>query len=208
MNNKKYAVKIISLLLVLGLFFMSFLPKEAYASSKITKEAMPKVEYRVHVQGNGWLKNVADGKIAGTTGKSKRVEAIQIKVTGNKNLGIKYKTHIQNSGWGKWTENGKTSGTTGKAKRLEAISISLTGKDASKYNIYYCVHVQNYGWLPWACNGEATGSTGVGLRVEAIKIKILKKGQSSPRNTTTNPCLISKNYEYFNPEPEQSEYFE
>lgn len=197
MINKKYITKIISLLIVLGLLSMNIMLKPTYASSIKTTNDIPTVQYRVHVQGDGWLKSSADGQIAGTTGKSKRMEAIQIKVIGNDNLGIKYKTHLQTYGWGKWSENGKTSGTVGQSKRLEAISISLTGKDANKYNIFYSLHVQKYGWLTWACNGELTGSTGVGLRAEAIKIVILKKGQKAPKNIAINPLFISEESEYY-----------
>ncbi|MBF0011940.1 hypothetical protein HAX40_13295 [Enterococcus casseliflavus] len=38
------------------------------------------IHYRVHVQGIGWTGWVKDGEVAGTTGKSKRLEAIQIKL--------------------------------------------------------------------------------------------------------------------------------
>ena len=36
------------------------------------------VIYRVHVQDIGWQNWVRNGRIAGTTGQSKRIEAIQI----------------------------------------------------------------------------------------------------------------------------------
>ena len=73
-------------------------------TGSLTSEAasVPTVTYRVHVQKDGWKQGwVKNGKSAGTTGEAKRLEAIQIKVEGDKNLGIEYKTHIQSIGWEK-----------------------------------------------------------------------------------------------------------
>ena len=38
------------------------------------------VKYRVYVQNIGWMPWVKDGEMAGTEGKSLRVEAIEIKI--------------------------------------------------------------------------------------------------------------------------------
>ena len=58
------------------------------------------VEYRTHVQNDGWQDYVANGAMAGTKGRSLRLEAIQIKVNGDGlNGGVEYATHVQNDGW-------------------------------------------------------------------------------------------------------------
>ena len=149
-------------------------------TGSLTSEAasVPTVTYRVHVQKDGWKQGwVKNGKSAGTTGEAKRLEAIEIKVEGNKNLGIEYKTHIQSIGWEKnFSANGGQSGTVGASKRLEAIQIKLTGSDASKYDVYYRVHAQSYGWLGWAKNGQSAGTAGQAKRLESIQIQILPKG--------------------------------
>ena len=149
-------------------------------TGSLTSEAasVPTVTYRVHVQKDGWKQGwVKNGKSAGTTGEAKRLEAIQIKVEGDKNLGIEYKTHIQSIGWEKnFSANGGQSGTVGASKRLEAIQIKLTGSDASKYDVYYRVHAQSYGWLGWAKNGQSAGTAGQAKRLESIQIQILPKG--------------------------------
>lgn len=88
-------MKKISLLVTVILLAMIVLPGTTFAKSNNTTEKEPHVSYKVHVQNDGWLKDVADGNVAGTTGKSKRMEAVKIKVVGNKNLGIKYRTHIK-----------------------------------------------------------------------------------------------------------------
>ena len=146
------------------------------------------VEYRTHVQDTGWQAYVADGDIAGTTGRSLRLEALNIRLNylgtpGSELSGsIEYRTHVQNIGWQNWVADGTLSGTTGSALRAEAISIRLTDDLANAYNIYYRVHVQNFGWLGWATNGEDAGSAGYGYRMEAIEIRLVEKTNPAPGN--------------------------
>ena len=136
--------------------------------------------YRTHVQSFGWQNPVTNGVMSGTTGKAKRLEGIEISVSGNKNLGIQYATHCQTYGWLPWSANGEMSGTTGEAKRLEAIEIRLTGADKDKYDVYYRVHAQSYGWLGWAKNGEPSGTAGYAKRLEGIQIVVVKKTEAAP----------------------------
>ena len=85
------------------------------------------VQYRTHVQNLGWQSWVSNGQMSGTSGKSLRLEAIQIKFTGAlaDKYDIYYRVHVQDLGWQEWKYNGETAGTTGKNKRLEAIEITL-----------------------------------------------------------------------------------
>lgn len=139
------------------------------------------VDYRTHVQDYGWQNFVYDGVISGTTGESKRLEGIEIKLgnTGSYDLGVTYRTHIQNKGWeSTWKSNGAMSGTSGQSLRLEAIQIKLTGADAGKFDIWYRVHAQNYGWLGWAKNGQEAGTASQSLRLEGIQILVLPKGEA------------------------------
>lgn len=141
------------------------------------------VSYHTHIQTFGWESTWrTNGVMSGTSGKSKRLEGIEIKVSGNQNLGIQYTTHCQSYGWLPWSANGDMSGTEGESKRLEAIKIQLTGADKDKYDIYYRVHAQSYGWLGWAKNGDPAGTAGYGKRLEAIQIVVVKKGENI--NTT------------------------
>lgn len=142
------------------------------------------VSYRTHVQTFGWQNFVSNGVMSGSVGSAKRLEGIEIKVSGNSNLGIRYKTHIQSIGWQDWRQDGQMSGTTGMAKRLEAICIELTGTDKNQYDVYYRVHAQSYGWLDWAKNGEMAGTEGLAKRLEAINIAIVPKGQNPGVATT------------------------
>ena len=149
---------------------------------EVTEEETANVttSYRTHVQSIGWQNPVTNGVMSGTTGKAKRLEGIEISVSGNKNLGIQYATHCQTYGWLPWSANGEMSGTTGEAKRLEAIKIQLTGADKDKYDVYYRVHAQSYGWLGWAKNGEPSGTAGYAKRLEGIQIVVVKKTETAP----------------------------
>ena len=143
------------------------------------------VSYQTHVQDYGWQAEKKDGEMSGTTGESKRLEAIRIRFQNQPYAGdVKYRTHVQDYGWETgWKANGEMSGTTGEAKRLEAIQIQLTGEMAEHYDVYYRTHVENFGWLGWAKNGENSGSAGYGYRLEGIQIMLVTKGGDAPGPT-------------------------
>ena len=136
-------------------------------------EEKPTIRYKSHVQDYGWQDYVEEGKLSGTTGLSRRLEGMYIKITNNVNCKLKYKVHVQDYGWQDWKNNDQLAGTTGKSKRLEAIQIKL--EDSENYSILYRVHVQDYGWQDWKYDGEIAGTTGQSKRLEAIEIKIEEK---------------------------------
>nr|WP_251006001.1 Ig-like domain-containing protein [Carnobacterium sp. ISL-102] len=147
-------------------------------------EKIPSVSYSTHVQSYGWMSEVKDGKLAGTEGKRKRMEAIKVSVKNNSDLGITYSTHVEKNGWMNWVSDGALSGTSNESKRMEAIKIKLTGADAEKYDVYYRVHAEKNGWLGWTKNGVEAGTEGFGRRLEAIEIVIVEKGAAAPGSTT------------------------
>ena len=153
--------------------------KGIVAALGLTKGAVisnPSVVYQTHVQTIGWQGWKKDGEMSGTSGQSKRLEGINIKLE-NLNGNVEYQTHVQSIGWQGWKSNGAMAGTFGQSKRLEAIKIKLSGEAANQYDIYYRVHAQSYGWLDWAKNGEAAGSEGYSKRLEGIEIRLVKKGE-------------------------------
>ena len=147
--------------------------------------ASPSLFYQTHVQTYGWQGEVSNGQIAGTSGKSKRLEAMRISLRGASG-GISYRTHVQTYGWQDWRNNGDLAGTSGESKRLEAFQVKLTGAVANDYDVWYRCHIQSVGWMGWAKNGENAGSEGYGLRMEAIQIKLLPKGSAAPSNSDSN----------------------
>ncbi|MDO4797963.1 MAG: Ig-like domain-containing protein [Coriobacteriales bacterium] len=145
---------------------------------------IPDASVTTHVQRIGWMAPVADGTAAGTTGKSRRMEALTLKLPDGVAGGIEYRGHVQRSGWEKaWAADGATSGTTGKSRRMEAVQIRLTGEAEKTYDVYYRVHSQRYGWMAWAKNGEQAGTQGMSRRAEAIQVVLVKKGDPAPDAT-------------------------
>ncbi|WP_243136679.1 hypothetical protein [Acetobacterium paludosum] len=93
------------------------------------------VSYQTHIQDIGWEANAgrgwkSNGVMSGTQGESKRLEAIQIKLTGADadKFDIYYQVHAQNIGWMGWAKNGESAGTAGYSYRLEAIRIQVVPK--------------------------------------------------------------------------------
>lgn len=173
---------------------VQIVPKESKNAS--TKEES--VSYRVHRQTYGWEPlDVSDGTVSGTTGQAKRLEGIQISVSGKYSGSVKYQTQVQTYGWNGWKSDGVTAGTTGQAKRLEAIQMYLTGEVANYYDIYYRVHAQSYGWMNWAANGQKAGTAGLAKRLEAIQIVLVKKTDKAPGATfngvtsAASACYVS-----------------
>ena len=71
--------------------------------------------------------------MSGTSGEAKRLEAIQIRLTGDmaEHFDIYYRVHAQSYGWLAWACNDAPAGTAGLAKRLEGIEIVLVEKGES-----------------------------------------------------------------------------
>ena len=178
----------------------------ANANPVVAGENNVNISYRTHVQSFGWQGWKYNGVMSGTSGKAKRLEGINIKLTNKPYSGsIVYTTHVQSIGWqgnennvNTWFRDGQMAGTSGRAKRLEAIRIALTGEMAEHYDVYYRVHAQTYGWLAWAKNGEAAGTAGLSKRLEGIQIVLVPKGGAAPANnyggvvTTNKQTYIKK----------------
>lgn len=124
------------------------------------EEKMNRISYRVHQQSYGWSNYVLEEEVAGITGRSKRLEAIQIDP---KSENIFVKAHIQGLGWVDYGKINKDTiiGTVGQKRRLEAIEF----KGAK-----IMCHIQSIGWA--SDYAEMQGTVGLGKRIEAIKIKL------------------------------------
>lgn len=154
---------------------------EWYADFDTKPTGTPSIAYRAHVQDKGWMDPVKDWGIAGTTGKSLRLEAI--KITPPDSVELEVDAHIQNIGWKTYkgikkgknsgtgsSENDPIIGTVGKSLRLEAIRIRCTKNPTGK-KLEYQAHVQGTGWLPIVYEGMVAGTTGQSRRMEAIRIR-------------------------------------
>ena len=152
------------------------------------------IEYSTHVQKYGWMDYVADDEMSGTSGETKRLEAIKIRLTGDvaDEYDVYYRVQAQKFGWLGWAKNDEEAGTAGYGYRLEAIQIKLVEKDGEAPSnvtentknlnafydkneipvLNYRTHVQTYGWQDYVTSGNMSGTEGKAKRLEGIKIKI------------------------------------
>ena len=89
------------------------------------------IEINAHLAGTGWtgfkraiIPNMVE---IGTTGQSRAIEAVQIRLTGRlaKYYTIEYRMHLAGTGWTGYSRNGMTCGTTGQSRRAEALEIRI-----------------------------------------------------------------------------------
>ena len=162
-------------------------PGKVDGVSSATRLAMlenPGVTYHTHVQTHGWMEWVGDGELSGTSGESKRLEALEAKLGSNKVPGsIRYAVHVQSYGWQDVRADGAMAGTSGESKRLEAIRVELKGEVAKYFDVWYRTHVQTYGWLGWAKNTHDSGTANLSRRMEALEIRLVPKGRPAPGST-------------------------
>lgn len=154
------------------------------------------IVYSSHVSDIGWMSDVKENEISGTTGQSKRMEAFKASLGRiDADLSLEYRSHVQDIGWQNYVKDGEITGTVGQSKRMEAITMKLTGSDSEDYHIYYRVHVEDYGWLDWAHDGEDAGTIGFAKRIEAIQVQIIKDGETVPTNVKNHVYKSRLNYQ-------------
>ena len=106
------------------------------------------IEYRSHVQNQGWETSWAkDGERSGTTKLSRRLEAVAIRLTPGsemeKNYDVYYRMHVENVGWMGWAKNGQYAGTSGFSRRCEAYQIAVVKKGSPAPGATYKGITQN-----------------------------------------------------------------
>ena len=89
------------------------------------------LEYRAHIQDDGWGSWTTSGNVVGVAGSGKRIEALQFRLrTGSAPAAeweIWSRAYVQGEGWIAWTDDGPI-GSTGHGLRLEAFEIRLVSK--------------------------------------------------------------------------------
>lgn len=109
------------------------------------------LQIAAHVQDFGWRDSVGAGEIAGTTGLSKRLEALRINASFDGLGEDEEKEAIVVQAWtdGDWrdeVQNGEVAGTIGEGKSIEAVKIRLSERLAETYSVWYRVHSADVGW--------------------------------------------------------------
>lgn len=128
-------------------------------------DAMGEISYQGHLRNIGWANWQCDGSMIGSTGQSRRIEALRIKPAGQMDVTV----HIKDIGDKTYKNITKDTiiGTTGQNKRLESLTIQ------SADTVYlYRVHQKDIGWSSWCVNGQRAGKIGQSKQIEAIEIKV------------------------------------
>lgn len=186
--NKKIGATLLTAAIMTGSFVMPVVKATG-------EEEKPTVSYQAHVQDIGWQEFTSG--IAGTTGKSLRMEAIKVKLENCENVSLSFDAHIQDIGWIRDLTQESVIGTEGRSLRLEAIVIRANGLIEKGYKLQYRVHVQDIDWTPWVDEGTVAGTEGRSLRVEAIEIRLVEDETSAlvlakkEANTTLNDYDIA-----------------
>ena len=155
------------------------------AEVQLTVTTSPVVSYRAGIEGDSdWQEWASNGEMAGSTGKSLKLEGLQVDVDLPCEGDVVYEAQLQSEGWKQGeVSSGATAGYSpqdSKGLRVEAVKIHLTGEAAERYDIWYHLHTQRFGWMGWAKNGEPAGTVGYSFRVEAIEIVLTSKGSDAP----------------------------
>lgn len=159
--------------------------------TSVEKRYTGDIEYRVHVQNYGWMPWQKNGDIAGTVGEKKRIEAIQIRLTGEmeQNADVYYRVHSSYADWLGWAKNGSLAGTETMSQQAEAMELHLIKKgekpdfDTEKQsylkginwkNIFVSAHIQNIGDTSKKNIQNTIGTLGQSKRLEGIKFEVQK----------------------------------
>ena len=105
---------------------------EALSINRPSSDITGDMTYEAHVQDVGWQGVRKNGSVAGSTGSSRRIEALSISLSGQlaEQYDVWYRLHIQDGGWLAWASNGQRSGSEGLSMRVEAVQVALMPKNS------------------------------------------------------------------------------
>ena len=135
------------------------------------------INYGAQVSQLGWINNLMQNSVGGTTGQSKTLETLQFN-NGNSLSGpiaINCSAYVTGTGWMNDVTPGNLCGTVGQARPLQAVKLYLTGDSANNYDVYYRVHLSYLGWQNWVMDGAQAGNQSSTNPVEAVMIKLVQK---------------------------------
>lgn len=146
------------------------------------------ISYGAHIQDIGWQEDRSNGSFAGTTGQSKRIEAIHVALGDSSSYSIWYRAHVQDYGWLGWAKDGENAGTVGLSKRMEAIELVILPKgqtppeydpsgDSVKTSILeYSSHISQIGTVSGVadslCADIVLGTTGQSKHLEGFRLGV------------------------------------
>ena len=124
--------------------------------------------YRAHVGGLGWMPAVCNGAVAGTTGQSRDIQAVQI-WSNRPGVSVCYNAHLAGTGWQGEVCDSTMAGTTGQNRSMQAIQVRLASRSRGE-TLTYQAHVGGLGWMAPVGEGQTAGTTGQSRGLQALTL--------------------------------------
>ena len=153
------------------------------------------ISVEAHVSNVGWQPAVGNGGTAGTTGQSRAVEALRVRLSGelSARYTVWYRVHSAEFGWLGWACDGADAGSAGYGRAVQAVQVAVLpkgdpapGDTACPFksrsdepaSIIVRSHTSNIGWMSPVGGGSVAGTTGRGLPMEALEAQLGWYGHS------------------------------
>ena len=153
------------------------------------------ISVEAHVSNVGWQAAVGNGGTAGTTGRSRAVEALRVRLSGelSARYTVWYRVHSAEFGWLGWACDGADAGSAGYGRAVQAVQVAVLPKgepapgDTSTpfknrvddpASISVRSHTANIGWMSPVGSGSIAGTTGRALPMEALEAQLDWYGHS------------------------------
>lgn len=153
------------------------------------------VSVEAHVSNVGWQAAVGNGCTAGTTGQSRAVEALRLRLSGelSARYTVWYRVHSAGFGWLGWACDGAEPGSAGYGRAAQAVQVvvlpkgdpapgdtscSFKNRSDEPASITVRSHTSNIGWMSSVGSGSVAGTTGRGLPMEALEAQLDWYGHS------------------------------
>ena len=153
------------------------------------------ISVEAHVSNVGWQAAVGNGGTAGTTGQSRAVEALRVRLSADLSARytVWYRVHSAEFGWLGWACDGADAGSAGYGRAVQAVQVAVLPKgdpapgDTTRpfknrsddpASIAIRSHTSNIGWMSPVGGGSVAGTTGRGLPMEALEAQLGWYGHS------------------------------
>ena len=154
------------------------------------------ISVEAHVSNVGWQAAVGNGGTAGTTGQSRAVEALRVRLSGelSARYTVWYRVHSAEFGWLGWACDGADAGSAGYGRAVQAVQVAVLPKgdpapgdtstpfvdrSSEPPSVSYRAHVAGIGWQGAVSDGAVAGTTGQGRALEALSGSVSWYGHGS-----------------------------
>ena len=154
------------------------------------------ISVEAHVSNVGWQAAVGNGGTAGTTGQSRAVEALRVRLSADLSARytVWYRVHSAEFGWLGWACDGADAGSAGYGRAVQAVQVAVLPKgdpapgdtstpfvdrSSEPPSVSYRAHVAGIGWQGAVSDGAVAGTTGQGRALEALSGSVSWYGHGS-----------------------------